>query len=153
VICELPRSPQSAPHDSERYRHRPSRGSASRLEWPSHPLDPLNGEEIREVVKILRQERPLASRCRFVTIQLREPERPWMEAWQPGQPWDRQAFAVLLDPAEGSTYEAVVSLSRQQVCSWQLVPGVQPPLLDDEVYACDRLLKADPLVVGSPLSS
>ncbi|WP_414422120.1 hypothetical protein [Synechococcus sp. W60.1] len=109
-----------------------------------HPLDPLSAEEMRQVVQILRRQRPLSSQGRFVTIQLQEPERPWMEAWQPGQPWDRQAFVVLLDPASGNTYEAVVSLSTQQVRSWQLVPGVQPPLLDDEVYACDRLLKEDP---------
>lgn len=109
-----------------------------------HPLDPLSAEEMRQVVQILRRQRPLSSQWRFVTIQLHEPDRPWMETWQPGQPWDRQAFVVLLDPAAGNTYEAVVSLSTQQVRSWQLIAGVQPPLLDDEVYACDRLLKEDP---------
>lgn len=92
-----------------------------------HPLDPLSAEEMRQVVQILRRQRPLSSQGRFVTIQLQEPERPWMEAWQPGQPWDRQAFVVLLDPASGNTYEAVVSLSTQQVRSWQLIAGVQPP--------------------------
>ena len=60
-----------------------------------HPLDPLSAEEMRQVVQILRRQRPLSSQGRFVTIQLQEPDRPWMEAWQPGQPWDRQAFVVL----------------------------------------------------------
>ncbi len=119
---------------------------------PSHPLDPLSAEEIQGVVKILRQQRPITSQWRFVTIQLQEPDRRWMSAWQPGQAWERtpscfwerQAFVVLLDRSTGSTYEAVVSLSEQQVRSWRLIPGVQPALLDDEVYECDRLLKEDP---------
>ncbi|MEN9223750.1 MAG: hypothetical protein Q6M04_15045, partial [Thermostichus sp. BF3_bins_97] len=109
-----------------------------------HPLDPLSAQEIQEAVKILRQQRPITDQWRFVTIQLQEPDRRWMSAWKPGMSWDRQAFVVLLDRSGGSTYEAVVSLSAQQVRSWRLIPGVQPALLDDEVYECDRLLKEDP---------
>ncbi|MCF2971253.1 primary-amine oxidase [Synechococcus sp. Nb3U1] len=143
MVCELSRSRDAQVKTSLPRLPAQSETSRQPISPQQHPLDPLTPEEIQRAVAILRQQKPITPEWRFATIQLQEPDRRWMSTWKPGMDWDRQAFVVLLDRSSGSTYEAVVSLSAQQVRSWRLIPGVQPALLDDEVYECDRLLKED----------
>ena len=104
-----------------------------------HPLDPLTAEEIALATRLLRAERRLGDRVRFITVDLREPPKAAASG-----PAEREAFAVLLDVADGQTYEAVVSLSAEKVRDWRHVPGVQPAITFDEFFTCERVVKADP---------
>src|SRR3712207_9462473 len=61
----------------------------------------------------------------------------------PGASWDRQARAVLRNPRERATYEAVVSLSTGSLLSWRHVEGVQPPMTAEEFMACEDVVGAD----------
>ncbi|MGZ4430291.1 MAG: primary-amine oxidase [Gaiellales bacterium] len=110
----------------------------------AHPLDPLSGEEIEAAVRILRSARGLGEQVRFVSVELREPSKDTVEAFRPGDPIDRRAFVVLLDRADGATYEAVVSIGGGDVHDWQLVPGVQPAIMPDEFVECEAAVKASP---------
>src|SRR5437588_13087203 len=92
----------------------------------THPLEPLSVEEIAAAVNIVRAQRNLGERVRFVTITLHEPPKGVVLAFKPGQAIERQAFMVLLDTESGVTYEAVVSLTNASVDGWEPVPGVQP---------------------------
>lgn len=67
-----------------------------------------------------------------------------MLAFQPGDAIDRQAFLILLDNATNQTYEAIVSLTQQDVISWQLIPDVQPNIMADELAECEAVVKAHP---------
>ena len=110
----------------------------------SHPLDPLTAEEIVEAANILKSQRRLGSRVRFETIVLREPAKPAVLSFQPGNPIRRDAFLVVLDNEDEATYEAVVSLNEGRVPDWNKVPGVQPRIMFDEFFECEALVRANP---------
>src|SRR5262245_6238239 len=92
----------------------------------SHPLDPLSAEEIVAAVALIRADARARARLRFASIALQEPPKAAVLAFAPGDPIERTALAVLLDNADGATYEALVSLTQGIVLSWQHIPGVQP---------------------------
>ncbi|MGI9334554.1 MAG: primary-amine oxidase [Gammaproteobacteria bacterium] len=110
----------------------------------THPLDPLSAAEIGAASALLRQQEQLGERVHFVTIRLHEPDKAIVADYGPGQPFEREAFMCLLDKATGTTYEAVVSLTRNEVRSWRAVPGVQPSIMAEEFDQCEAALKADP---------
>jgi Cu2+-containing amine oxidase len=72
----------------------------------AHPLEPLTADEVTAAVAILRRERRLGERVRFMSVTLREPPKQAVLAFRPGDALERAAFAVLLDNADGRTYEA-----------------------------------------------
>jgi primary-amine oxidase len=109
-----------------------------------HPLEPLSVDEISTVVEILRTERQLGERVRFVTISLNEPPKASVLEFPTNGAIDRQALAILLDNAAGQTYEAVVSLDRRSVVSWKYIADVQPAIMLDEFLECEQACKASP---------
>lgn len=109
-----------------------------------HPLDPLTAEEITAAVRIARSERNLSERVRFASVRLNEPPKELVLNFKPGDAIEREAFLIVLDNTDGTTYEAVVSLSTGKVVSWRHVPGVQPSIMIDEFFECERTVKAHP---------
>jgi primary-amine oxidase len=110
----------------------------------THPLDPLTAEEITGAWDILRSQKTLGPRTRVVSIALQEPPKETVLAHRPGDALERAAAVVLMDSAEGKTYEAVVSLTRKDVVAWRHVPGVQPSIVLDEFFECEAAVRADP---------
>jgi primary-amine oxidase len=109
-----------------------------------HPLEPLGGEEIAAAVAILRREGRIGDRSRLVQVVLHEPSKEVVLGWRPGVSVPREAFAQVLDNADGAVYEAVVSLTAGALKSWTLIPGVQPSVMLDEFFECEAAVKADP---------
>src|SRR5258707_1330416 len=109
-----------------------------------HPLEPLSVDEIAATVDILRRQRNLGPRVRFVNITLHEPPKEVVLSFEATKQAEREAFAILLDNEQGRTYEAVVSLTHQTVTSWEYVPGVQPAIMLDEFLECELACKASP---------
>ncbi len=114
---------------------------------PAHPLEPLSAEEIEQGVALLRRHPQFTPRLRFGCVQLHEPDKDLVRGFQPGQVWNREAFAILL--GGGQTYEAVVSLSQGAVTSWSHIPGAQSAVLLEEFFECEALVKADPQFVAA----
>lgn len=110
----------------------------------SHPLDPLTSGEISKATSILKKERDLATRTRFETVVLREPEKEVVRGFRTGDPVPREAFLVVLDNDAAATYEAVVSLDDERLVSWEHIPGVQPRVMFDEFMECETAVQADP---------
>ena len=124
----------------------------------SHPLEPLSVGEIDDAVTILRQDARWRPGMRFVSVELREPPKRAVLAFEArteasteasteaGTPAtvEREAFAVLLDRDEGATYEAVVSLTGATVMFLERVAGMHAALTDEEHRECEELVKADP---------
>ncbi len=109
-----------------------------------HPLDPLTADEIEMAVGAVQAAHPLSERARFPNVSLKEPDKETVLSFQPGDPVQRSAFVVVLDPSEGKTYEAAVDLKSATLSAWAEVPGVQPAILDEEYELLDALAKADP---------
>jgi primary-amine oxidase len=110
----------------------------------AHPLDPLSADEIACAWEILRTQQTLAPRTRVVSIALHEPAKEAVLRHRPGDAVARTAFVVLMDSTAGKTYEALVSLTQDQVLSWQHLPGVQPSIVFDEFFEAEAAVRADP---------
>jgi primary-amine oxidase len=116
----------------------------SGMSIPIHPLDPLSPEEIRAAIAVVKQSGRIGGRTRFVIVRLHEPAKSDVLAFQKGGAWEREAFLVLLDNADGATCEAIVSLTGAKIKQWSQVPGAQPPITPDEFLECEQALKKDP---------
>ena len=111
----------------------------------SAPLEPLSAEEISRTSALLREQRDLGPRVRFVSITLQEPPKREVLDQQRGDgaPLERAAFAVLYDRDAQQTIEAVASLSSGVVTSWRVVEGVQPGVMLEEFFATEEITRAD----------
>src|SRR5262249_48266076 len=64
--------------------------------------------------------------------------------FQPGDEIERRAFAIVRERAERKTYEAIVSITKGAVVSWQERPGIQPPIMFEEFLASEEAVRNDP---------
>lgn len=108
----------------------------------AHPLDPLSAEEIGAAAGILREEKSLNERVRFAGVVLNEPPKENVLAFEKGEDFERQAEIVAVDANSGKSFEAVVSLTRGEVVSWEGIEGdVQPPIVLEEFDECEQACK------------
>ena len=90
----------------------------------THPLDPLSADEFSTAVGILRREHGVGSGWRFASIEMREPDKAELRAFdEHGTVTARRATVVCFQRAENATYKAVVSLTEDRVESFDHVPG------------------------------
>ena len=61
----------------------------------SHPLDPLTEDEYVQTVALLRAAGHVNDSSRFSSLDLLDPEKTIVQAWQPGDEFGRAAFAVV----------------------------------------------------------
>src|SRR6478736_1895819 len=93
----------------------------------AHPLDPLSRAEISRAAAILKDGPAAAETFRFISIELREPDK---ELLRSGAKTVREADAVLVNRAEGRSYEAIVDLDAGIVSKWtQLAANIHPPFM------------------------
>jgi len=112
----------------------------------AHPLEPLTADEIAAAWRIVREARSLPETARCCLLLLQEPGKAEVNAHGPGALVERKALAVVLDRATGAVAEAVVSITAGRVETWTEVPPDegQPPLLLEELFGVERIVKADP---------
>lgn len=109
-----------------------------------HPLEPLTAEEITKAVAIVKKEKNISESARFAQVVLHEPEKEVVLQFKAGDLFAREVFIILLEPITSDTYEAVVSLTENEVVSWELIQDVQAGFILDEFDAVETLVKNDP---------
>src|SRR5580704_12059032 len=107
-----------------------------------HPLDPLSADEISSAVAVLRAAGLVDVDTRFPLIDLDEPDKASVLAWQLGQVFGRRAFVVARRAR--TVYEGVIDLAVRDIVRWQAIPGVQPSLLVDELESAQHIVSQDP---------
>src|SRR4051794_3364693 len=110
-----------------------------------HPLDPLTADEVEHVVAAVTARSEFDAQ-RFITIELREPDKEIARAWDEGAgdgDHAREADVVLLDRTDGSTHEVSVDL-REGVTEWRRRDDVQPMAVVAELMEAEELIRADP---------
>jgi len=120
--------------------HRPAAATAT----VPHPLEPLGVEEMRAAVHLVRHDPRFDDRIRFSSVGLQEPTKDVVLGFSPGTQFERAAFVVLYDRVLNATYEVVASLTRNAITRWDHIPGVQAPLLVEEMVEGERLIKEHP---------
>jgi primary-amine oxidase len=118
--------------------------TSTKSTFPTCPLDPLSPDELMLVVDIVRKERNLDERALFEQVSLIEPARDIVRNFNPGEPVNRQALAVVLDRNAGKVYEAVVSLNTATLESWTHIPGVQACFMFEECDEMAAMVKKHP---------
>jgi primary-amine oxidase len=113
-----------------------------------HPLDPLSEAELAAACEILKAEKRLGPDTRFGFVQLEEPEKAEVLAWQPGKPPARRAAATVFDCKTGATFLAVVDLAARTVPGWRehptkAYPYGQPPVIIEEFFKVGEIVKSD----------
>lgn len=93
-----------------------------------HPLAPLTLEEIERAVAVIRQQRTLGEHCRFPLVELHEPAKAEVLAFeQNDRACPRLAKAVMLDKAAHETFEGLVDLSAGTLRQWRQLPFERAP--------------------------
>ena len=106
---------------------------------PVHPLDGLTAQEYWRVYEALKGSGQLDESARFSGILLHAPPKTEVLAWKPGDPFRREALAILRQ--QRKTYEAVVDIRQQKVISWTEIPGVQAGLTLEEIVGVSDKVK------------
>jgi primary-amine oxidase len=115
----------------------------------THPLDPLSADEIRQVVAILRRDQGVGPGWRFGWIELSEPHKHVVTGFSPGDEIAREADVVCWSREDGQTYKTRVSISGDNMVSWEHRPGEQGNFTVDEYSECNEALKRDPRVIAA----
>ncbi|MBN4054001.1 hypothetical protein JYT97_03855, partial [Haliea sp. AH-315-K21] len=106
-----------------------------------HPLDPLTADEYSQATSILRTAGYINDASRFATLDLQDPPKQSVRSWQPGEDFNRSAFAIVKQGSQ--TFEALVDLSNSSVLSWVEIEGVQPSLIVEDFIDSFRALAED----------
>jgi primary-amine oxidase len=115
----------------------------------NHPYDPLTADEIERAVHAVRTSQPGLLAPRFPLIRLDPPGKDAVRRGETSPPAGRSAFLVTYDRETGSTFEGRVDLAANTVTSWKHVPGVQPPIMIEEIMALEEIVKNDPASVAA----
>jgi primary-amine oxidase len=107
-----------------------------------HPLDALTAPEYWAVYETMKASGKLDAASRYGGINLHEPPKAEVLSWKTGDPFRREALAVIKQGRR--TFEAVVDVSNQKLVSWKEIKGVEPVLIADETEGVDEKVKADP---------
>jgi primary-amine oxidase len=104
----------------------------------AHPLDGLTGAEMSATVEILKAEGKIGDAARFPLIELKEPEKSVVLAWQPGQPEPRMVTVNVKEGGKG--FKGEVDLAAGKVLSWAAAEGEAMMLLEEFLGAMDLAL-------------
>ena len=108
----------------------------------THPLDPLDPDEMRVASALVRADERFADGMRFAVLMLIEPTRRQL-ADAPADV-ERLVEVVLLDGRARTSHRVVVSLTREAVLEWSGLGALQPPIIEDEFIAMEDDVKAHP---------
>jgi primary-amine oxidase len=97
-----------------------------------HPLAMLSTAEMKRAGEIIVGSGRLPESARFVHLVLHEPAKEAVLAWQPGDPIDRRARALVVPGVGLDCVEIVVSVTTGEIVEWQVVEGMRPALMFGE---------------------
>ncbi len=109
-----------------------------------HPLDALTPDEYWGVYETMKASGKLDSASRFAGISLHEPPKAEVLRWKRGDPFRREALAIVKQGRR--TFEALVDVRDRKLISWKEIKGVEPMLIADETDGVEAQVKADPQV-------
>ncbi|MBD3003818.1 primary-amine oxidase [Streptomyces sp. 5-10] len=114
---------------------------------PTHPIAMLTTEEVHAACAILETSRRLGPSVRFVSVVPEEPNKAELRAFAPGDAVDRLLRVQLLDRSDSASFEAVLSVTRGAVVSFERIDTRNQghlPILNQEFETVQEILNADP---------
>jgi len=109
----------------------------------TYPLDPLTAGEITKVTTILKDNQLVTAATWYNIINLKEPPKKEVQAWQPGTPMRREAFVSFYDYARPGITEVVVDLNTSKLVSTKTIPNVIGMGLEADSLAAETIVRND----------
>jgi primary-amine oxidase len=109
---------------------------------PEHPLDGLKSQEYWTVHEVLQATGKIDADTFVMSVLLHEPAKEKVLAWKAGDPFTREADAILM--RKGLVTEVRVDLVERKVESWKEMQGVQAPIFESELFGMGDFAKSDP---------
>ena len=111
----------------------------------THPLEPLNAEEVAHAVRLVKGVPEFSSFTRIISISLREPLKQEVNSWTPDSNVGRRARAVCFDNDRNRALLLDLDLIRNRVDSvHEGPPGAQPTMSIDEQIECEQTVLKSP---------
>jgi len=114
----------------------------------SHPLDPLNAQELKDVVEHARNVWKLDHRHLFAMVQLHEPSKEIINNWKNSDPVERVAKITLWNSSTSTVIEAVITVEGKEI-SFTEIPGAKSPILSTESEKAIKAAKADKRIIAA----
>jgi primary-amine oxidase len=111
---------------------------------PSHPLDPLTAPEFGVLKEILQEQGKFSDKTIYGWVQLQEPPKEEVLAFQPGQKFRREAQVVAISREKKTAFEILVDLNAKKIESIKDLGNLQPFLVDSEFKKAEEIVDASP---------
>ncbi|AHK05049.1 primary-amine oxidase (plasmid) [Agrobacterium tumefaciens] len=115
----------------------------------THPLQSLTPDEIRRAAAIVRTNPPYGADTRFETIQLQEPSRSDVSAFQPGAGIARKASVNVFSSKTVSVTKMTVCLDSETILSAEACPGQRPMIQLEQFVGIEDIVRADPAFIAA----
>ncbi len=112
----------------------------------THPLDPLDGEELVGIRDILAKSDVFSSNTNFAWVQLAEPPKEIVERFQPGADFPRRAEVAAIDYDKGKTYRVIIDLRSGGIASLDDLGALQPGLTSEDSAIAEAIVDGDPRI-------
>ena len=113
-----------------------------------HPLDPLSGQELKDLVQHARNVWKLDHRHLFAMVQLHEPNKHVVNNWKNSDPVERAAKITIWNSATSTVIEAVITVEGKEI-SFTEIPGAKSPILSTESEKAIKAAKADKRIIAA----
>jgi primary-amine oxidase len=109
----------------------------------TYPLDPLTAGEITKVTTILKDNHLVTPTSYYNIINLKEPPKKEVLAWQTGTPFRREAFVSFYDYLKPGVTEVIVDLNAGKLVSTKTIPNVIGMGLEADSLAAETIVRKD----------
>ena len=128
------------------WRSLPAPGRARASAKATHPLDPLDADELIAIRDILAKSDRFSADTNFAWIGLDEPPKAAVAAFRPGADMPRRAALDAIDDEKGKTFRVVVDLKAARIASLTDLGTMQPGLTDRDSARARLIVDADPRI-------
>jgi primary-amine oxidase len=112
----------------------------------THPLDPLDADELATIASMLERSGRFSADANFAWIALQEPDKRLVQAFKPGADFPRRATLDAIDYAQRKVFAVVVDVRTRELVSATELAGLQPGLTDRDIAIAKDILDADPRI-------
>ncbi|MDH3669190.1 MAG: primary-amine oxidase [Paracoccaceae bacterium] len=110
----------------------------------THPLDSLTADEILTVTRVVHNHPEFGTDVLFETVELREPTKAEVRAFNPGDRFKRQARAAVFRRGGIGVWRLVVSIAEEEIVSIDHLPDARPMIQLEEFMVIEDMVKSDP---------
>ena len=110
---------------------------------PTHPLDPLDAEDLLAIKDILAHSGFFSGNTNFAWIQLAEPRKKIVEGFRAGADFPRQAAIAAIDYDKAKSFHVLIDLRANRIASVDELGTLQPGLTERDSDIARDIIDGD----------